>query len=44
MLITCPMQDFSLLFVIKTDACAVGVGAVLMQVGCPLAYTFSLYQ
>ena len=32
------LPDFSLPFVVVTDACAVGVGAVLMQQERPVAY------
>lgn len=38
---SCPvlaLPDFSLLFTIEVDACATGLGAVLMQNGKPLAY------
>ena len=32
------LPDFSLPFVVEIDACAVGVGAVLMQQERPVAY------
>jgi len=32
------LPDFSLPFVVETDACAVGVGAMLMQQERPVAY------
>ena len=32
------LPDFSKTFVVETNACDVGVGAVLMQDGHPLAY------
>jgi len=32
------LPDFSAQFVVETDACATGIGAVLMQGGRPLAY------
>src|SRR5262249_1793287 len=32
------LPNFNLHFVLETDACDVGIGAVLMQMGRPLAY------
>ena len=32
------LPDFTLPFVLETDACAYGIGAVLMQEGKPLSY------
>ena len=32
------LPDFQVPFVVETDACATGIGAVLMQQGHPLAY------
>jgi hypothetical protein len=32
------LPDFTLSFVVETDACDVGLGTVLMQQGRPLAY------
>jgi hypothetical protein len=32
------LPNFQLTFIVETDACELGVGAVLMQLGHPIAY------